>query len=159
MTRATPDTLRAGQPFERFKAWESAHDLALRIYRVTATWPFAERYGLTAQARRAAFSAAARICEGSARRGAKEFRRFLELSIASLSELAYVIRLAGDLAYLTPEDRTELAILRDHTHRLVQGLHRALARAGPGRTLRPTSPPASQRESRSASGARPHDER
>ena len=48
-------------PYERFEAWKAAHQLALDVYKVTDTWPTNERYGLTAQIRRAAISAPTNI--------------------------------------------------------------------------------------------------
>jgi hypothetical protein len=58
-------------PYERFDAWKLAHQLALQVYKVTDGWPANERYGLTAQIRRAALSAPANIAEGSAKRGSR----------------------------------------------------------------------------------------
>ena len=65
-------------PYERFQAWQIAHQLALEIYRTTDHWPPQERYELTRQLRRAALSAPANIAEGAAKRGTREFRRFLD---------------------------------------------------------------------------------
>jgi len=56
-------------PYERFAAWRECHALALEVYRATRVFPKDELYGLTSQARRAAFSAAANIVEGSPPRG------------------------------------------------------------------------------------------
>ena len=75
-------------PYRRFVAWQRCHELALAIYRATEHFPSAERFGLAAQARRAAFSAAANIVEGSAKRGSAEFARYLDMSIGSLNEHA-----------------------------------------------------------------------
>ncbi|HEX9164553.1 MAG TPA: four helix bundle protein [Gemmatimonadales bacterium] len=124
-THVRPD----GKPHERLHAWVSCHELALFTYRLTQSWPSDERYGLVTQARRAAFSAPANICEGAARCGPKEFRRFLDVSIGSLAELSYILRLAGDLGYLTKEQLTEVEILRDHATRLTWGLYEAIGRA------------------------------
>jgi four helix bundle protein len=44
--------------------WQQAMDLAVAIYELTRNWPQDERYGLTAQARRAASSVPANIAEG-----------------------------------------------------------------------------------------------
>ncbi len=55
--------------YERFKAWEVCHQLSLAVYQATRSWPREELFGLTAQARRAAHSAAANIAEGSAKKG------------------------------------------------------------------------------------------
>jgi four helix bundle protein len=87
-------------PYERFEAFHLCHRLAMAVYRETVTFPKSELYGLTAQARRAAFSAAANIVEGSARRGKAEFRRFLDISLASLAELGYAIQFAHELGLL-----------------------------------------------------------
>src|SRR5437660_6625634 len=89
-------------PYERLKAWQECHKLVLETYRVTKGFPREELYGLTSQARRAAFSAAVNIVEGSSKRGAAEFRRFLDISIGSLGELGYIIRFAADLQLLPP---------------------------------------------------------
>ena len=93
---------------------------------MTAEWPGHELYGLTSQARRAAYSAAANIAEGSAKRGSREFRRFLDISIGSLSELTYILLLARDLGYLPQEVWGEIEAIRDHAGRLTWGLHRSL---------------------------------
>src|SRR6058998_1756813 len=87
-------------PYERFAAWRECHALALEVYRATRAFPKTEQYGLTSQARRAAFSAAANIVEGSARRGPREFQRFLNIALGSLSELSYIFRLAKELELL-----------------------------------------------------------
>lgn len=54
-------------PYERFDAWQACHKLTLTTYALTSEFPRHELYGLTSQMRRAAFSAAANIAEGSAR--------------------------------------------------------------------------------------------
>ncbi len=113
-------------PYERFEAWQLAHQLVLATYRVTGRFPDEERYGLRSQARRAAFSVAANIAEGSAKRGNREFRRFVDISLGSLSELAYILRLARDLDYLTQEVWSEIDALRDRTGQVVWGLYRSI---------------------------------
>lgn len=115
--------------YERFQAWTACHQLVMEVFRTTRTWPKAEQYGLISQAKRAAVSAAANICEGSARRGAREFRRFLDLSLGSLSELSYLLRLAADLGYINKADHTNIEIHRDHANRLTWGLYGAVSRS------------------------------
>jgi four helix bundle protein len=88
-------------PYERFEAWKVSHELALAVYAATRGWPRSELYGLTSQLRRAALSAPTNIAEGSAKRGPAEFRRFLDYSLGSLSELAYLLRFARDGQFLT----------------------------------------------------------
>ena len=74
--------------YERLLAWQECHKLTLGVYEATQGFPKHELYGLTSQARRAALSAAVNIVEGSAKKGPAEFRRFLDISLGSLSELS-----------------------------------------------------------------------
>src|SRR6184192_3685479 len=90
-------------PYERFTAWRACHELALAIYRGTRSFPKEELFGLTSQMRRAAFSAAANIAEGSAKRGSAEFRRFLDIALGSLTELGYTLRISRELGILAEE--------------------------------------------------------
>jgi len=114
------------QPYERFEAWKSCHRLTLETYRATGRWPKHEAFGLVSQARRAAASAATNIAEGSAKRGPREFRRYLDIALGSLAELSYLFRLAADLGYLTPAEYETLEALRNNAGRLTWGLYRSL---------------------------------
>jgi four helix bundle protein len=119
-----------GKRHEGLKSWSACHAMALAVYRVTQKWPGHEAYGLTSQARKAAYSASANIAEGAAKRGSAEFRRFLNISLGSLAELSYILLLARDLDYLKSEQWGELEALRDHAGRLTWGLYRALGEKG-----------------------------
>ena len=114
-------------PYERLTAWKIAYELVLETYKVTATFPITERYGVTTQARRAAFSVAANIAEGSAKRGSREFRRFLDISLGSLAELAFIFRLSRDLGYLSPGHWERVDELRRRAGFLTWRLYRAVA--------------------------------
>jgi four helix bundle protein len=113
-------------PFERFHAWRACHRLAVAVYRATAFFPREERYGLSAQARSAAFSAAANLAEGSAKRGKREFRRYLDISLGSLSELAYCLQLAKDTEMVGPETWAALDAMREEAGKLTWLLYRSL---------------------------------
>jgi len=89
-------------PYKRLLAWQECHKLVLDVYRATQSFPKHELYGLTSQVRRAAFSAAANIVEGASRKGRREFRRFLDISVASLSEVEYALEVANALDYVEP---------------------------------------------------------
>ena len=119
-------------PYENLTAWQLCHALFLDVYRVTATFPKSELYGLTSQMRRAAFSAAANIAEGSAKRGPREFRRYLDLTLGSLAELSYAIRAVGDLKLLSTEEATRLSAAHQKAGRVTWGLHRRVSRGRDG---------------------------
>jgi len=81
--------------YEQLKAWQVSQELALAVYAATDAWPKAELFGLTSQARRAVHSVAANIAEGYAKRGGRELRRYLDISLGSLAELEGAGRPAG----------------------------------------------------------------
>src|SRR3954447_3257394 len=113
-------------PYERFDAWKAAHHLALEVYCVTESWPVNEKYGLTAQIRRAAISAPTNIAEGSAKRGAREFRRYLHIALGSLSEVYYLLRFTRDRAILTEADFRTLDELRNQAGRFTWRFYSSL---------------------------------
>ncbi len=117
-------------PYERLKAWQECHKLVLETYRVTKVFPREELYGLTSQARRAAFSAAVNIVEGSAKRGVGEYRRFLDISIGSLAELGYAFRVAVELEMLSKRDWLTLEDLRRRAGFLTWRLYKSLDNRG-----------------------------
>ena len=87
-------------PYEKLVAWRECHQLALALYGATKSFPADEGYGLTSQIRRAAFSAAANIVEGSSRRTAREVRRFLDIALGSLTEVGYALRFPHEVDLL-----------------------------------------------------------
>src|ERR1051326_643195 len=118
-------------PYQRWKAWEVSHELVLAIYRETRGWPDEERYGLVSQARRAAVSVVTNLAEGSARRGGRELKRFLDFRLGSLAELSCLLQIARDLGHLPEERWTALNSLRDYAGKLVYGLARSVADPAP----------------------------
>ena len=116
-------------PYEKFDAWKVSHQLALEVYRTTANWPKSERYELTSQTRRAALSAPTNIAEGSAKRGTREFRRYLDISLGSLSELSYLLRFGRDLGFLEEDTYYELDRLRGRAGTLTWRLYACMARS------------------------------
>lgn len=77
-------------------------ELASLTYRVTSNFPASERFGLTAQMRRAAVSIPSNIAEGAARQGRREYLRFLGIARGSIAELGTQCKLAARLGFLEP---------------------------------------------------------
>jgi four helix bundle protein len=114
-------------PYEKFEAWKVAHDLALEVYRVSEQWPACERYQLTSQVRRAALSVPTNIAEGAAKRGPREFRRYLDIARGSLSELSYLLRFSKDRGILDVETFLALDELRNRAGKVAWGLYASLS--------------------------------
>jgi four helix bundle protein len=113
--------------YEKFIAWKAAHQLALEIYAVSDRWPISERYQLTAQVRRAALSIPTNIAEGAAKRGKREFRRYLDIANGSLAELTYLLHFTRDRELITKEAFETLYALKEHASRLTWKLYLSLA--------------------------------
>ena len=94
--------------FRDLRVWLKAHELTLKVYTETASFPKEELYGLTSQIRRCSASIAANIAEGCGRRGNGEFHRFLQIAAGSASELDYHLLLANDLKFLKQTQYQEL---------------------------------------------------
>ena len=112
--------------YRRIIAWQRAHRLTLYIYRASKEFPKDEIYGLTAQLRRAAYSVAANIVEGSGRDSHKDYLRFLNIAYASLKETEYFLLLARDLGYLDEVRHEELTKQVNGTFAPLAGLIRSV---------------------------------
>lgn len=95
--------------FKGLKVWQKSHDLALAVYKATASFPKEEIYGLTSQIRRSCVSICANIAEGCGRNGEAELARFFQIGMGSASELEYHLLLVRDLGLLKTSDYEQLA--------------------------------------------------
>jgi four helix bundle protein len=84
--------------------WQRSMDLVETIYRLTATFPSAEQWGLVSQMRRAAVSVPSNIAQGYGRQATGEYRHHLSIGRGSLLELETQVLLSKRLDYLQPSD-------------------------------------------------------
>ena len=83
------------QDFKRLRVWRESVELGVEIYSLTADFPAPERFGLQSQMRRTVASISSNIAEGCGRNGALDMARFLQIAIASTSELESQLILAS----------------------------------------------------------------
>ena len=100
-----------------------ADTLALAVYRTSRRFPSEERYGLQAQLRRAAVSAATNIVEGAAREPIREYAHFLRIAFASAAEVAYLLTLVHRLDLASPPD---IPALEEGYNELIRRLKRQI---------------------------------
>ena len=81
--------------------WKEPMDLVVDIYEITNKFPDYEKFGLSSQMQKCAVSIPSNIAEGAARSGAKEFIRYLYISLGSLSELETQLIIAHKLNYVS----------------------------------------------------------
>jgi four helix bundle protein len=91
--------------FTRLKVWQNAHSFALLAYRLTSTFPPAERFGLTGQVRRAAVSIGANIAEACGRFHKGDQARFILIAKGSTKEVRSHLMIARDLGFMPADEQ------------------------------------------------------
>ena len=81
------------------KTFLDLHAFVLGVYRLTATFPADERFGVVSQFRRAAVAIPANIAEGFRKYTAADKTSFFNCAEGSLEECRYYCILAQDLGY------------------------------------------------------------
>jgi four helix bundle protein len=112
--------------FRKLEVWQKTQKLVSSVYKLTGTLPATERYGLSSQMRRAAVSVSANLAEGCGRMGDIELRRFVRISLGSLSELECELLLANDLQFLESQMAGDIVAEIHSIRGMLQNLHRAL---------------------------------
>src|SRR4051812_13833823 len=105
------------QNYNRLKVSQRVRELIKATYMFTRTLPPDERFGLTAQMRRAALSIGLNIAEGCSRRTTRELLRFLEIAAGSASELEFATVVCADLEFGGTDQRQEFHDLVKLTQR------------------------------------------
>ena len=111
---------------KQLRAFGLADDVALFAYKLTEGFPKEERYGLTAQIRRAAVSVPSNIVEGCARDSQADYLRFLYMAFGSLRELRYQIDLSSRLDFLSGENLKQIEPKLIEAEKVLNGLIKAL---------------------------------
>lgn len=125
-------------------AWQKAMDLVTEVYRLTASFPGIERFGLVAQPRRAAVSVPSNIAEGYGRGTTADYLRFLRAARGSLYEIDTQMLLSVRLGLLAQTDydrtlerinecgRILAALIRSLEDRIASSPNPGLRSPGPG---------------------------
>jgi four helix bundle protein len=111
------------KPHKKLDVWRLSMELSRTVYRLTATFPTDERFGLVSQMRRSAVSIPSNIAEGAARDSDNEFRNFLSIARSSLSELDTQLDLSCDLGFIPEQSRSEADRLLSRVDRMLYALH------------------------------------
>jgi len=115
---------RKAKRFEDLEVWRKAHELVLKIYEITSSYPPEEKFGLVSQMRRAAVSIPANIAEGFKKRGLRDKANFYNIAQGSLEELRYYMILSKDLKYYKDVDEINGSI--EITGKMLHGLIKSL---------------------------------
>jgi four helix bundle protein len=108
--------------FKELKAWQQSRAFIKDVYELTAPFPQEEKFGLTAQLRRAVVSIASNIAEGSGRNSDKDFAQFLNISLGSAYEVESLLYVACDLGFLNENEIKKRLISLSEIQRMIFGL-------------------------------------
>jgi four helix bundle protein len=112
--------------FRKLRVWQVAQELAIDVHRVTSRMRGVRSSALRDQLMRAAMSVPTNIVEGSAHASPREFARFLQYALASVSELEGHVQLARDLELMTEHDFTGLLTRIVDARKMLHGLLKRL---------------------------------
>jgi len=112
--------------YKELAVWQKAVSLAIATYKATSGFPDEEKFGLTAQTRRAVTSVPANIAEGWGRGTTKEYIQFLLVARGSLMELETHAIIARQLHYLSEEQFRDLQTQGQEVGRMLNGLVQSL---------------------------------
>lgn len=110
------------RPHKKLELWNYVMEFVTDIYKITEKFPFEERYGLTAQLRRAVVSIASNIAEGSARKSISEKIQFYSVAKGSLSEIDAQLEIPLRLNFLDKQSYQKMTQELGKISRMLQGL-------------------------------------
>jgi four helix bundle protein len=114
--------------FEDLTVWQEAHKLTLEVYKMTARFPGAEKYGIVSQLRRCSSAVPANIAEGFGRATTRELRRCLQIARGEIEETRYFVLLSRDLGYISPQEWEKMRQNCESVARLINALGSSLKR-------------------------------
>jgi len=97
--------------FEKLSVWQDIRELNKKIYKLTATYPDNEKFGLVSQMRRASISIGSNLAEGSTRTGSKDQAHFYQIAYSSSIELLSQLIVSHDLEFISSEDYNQIRVL------------------------------------------------
>jgi four helix bundle protein len=116
------------QNYTDLVVWQKAMDLAVECYKASRPFPSDERFGLTAQVRRAAASVPANVAEGHGRAHRGDYAHHLSIARGSVKEVEVHLLLAERLGYVKAPEVKEARELCESVSRMLTRLQRALRR-------------------------------
>ena len=114
---------------QTLRAWQHAQRLVVECARVAKRFPAYEQEALADQLRRAGYGVSLNIAEGHARRGSREYRRFLDTAKGSLAEVEAALDAAHQLEYVDEEQHRALMTIAEETGKTLFGLLRKISAA------------------------------
>ena len=88
-------------PFEKLEVWQLSKLMVVKVYKLTASFPDSEKFGIVSQIRRSAISVSSNLAEGTGRNSAKDQAYFYSISYSSLMELLNQLLISKELHWIS----------------------------------------------------------
>jgi four helix bundle protein len=116
----------ATNSFRDLEVWREAMLLVEDVYRLSRKFPADERFGLTAQVRRAAVSVPSNIGEGGRRKRRKAHLNHLDIALGSQAEVDVQLEIARRLSFISDVEHSTVSSRVDRVGRMLNGLIESL---------------------------------
>jgi four helix bundle protein len=98
--------------YKKIDVWKKSHLLTKQVYKtILPLMPVEERFALTNQLRRSAYSIPLNIVEGCGKNTDKDFAHYLDNALGSTLEAEYTCYLIFDLEYITQDQYDSINLL------------------------------------------------
>jgi len=112
--------------YRELDVWKQSLGLVSEVYRVTTKLPASERFGLTAQMRRAAVSVSCNVAEGYGRATRGEYLNHLSMARGSVNEVEALCEVCKTLELLGDNDLVAVRRKVTHVRQILGRLREAL---------------------------------
>lgn len=113
--------------FEDIKAWQSAKELAIDIYKLACKTSYGIDISFKDQIQRACVSIMSNIAEGFEKSTNKNFIKFLYIAKGSAAEVRSLLHLASEIGYITSSEFSCLINKIIEISKMLSGLIKYLA--------------------------------
>jgi four helix bundle protein len=111
--------------FQKLHVWQSAKEIAVKIYQLTRSKEFSHDFGLKDQIQRSGVSIASNIAEGDELGSDKQSVRYFYIAKGSTAELMTQLIIAFEIGYIDQELKTALVDECDKISSMLTKLIRA----------------------------------
>jgi four helix bundle protein len=112
--------------FKALMIWQKGYQIAINCFKLTATFPGQEKYGLVSQLNRACISIPSNIAEGSSRRTNKNYNHFIQIALGSCFEAETQLLIAQELKIGNAEFINEILLLITEEEKMLTAFSKTL---------------------------------
>ena len=112
--------------FRKLDVWRTSHALVLNVHKAVKNIRGSDYLALRSQMLRAAMSIPTNLVEGVGQKSAREFARFIRISLNSSNELEYHLQLARDFEVMEQEEFSALLNQTIRARKMLHGLLRSV---------------------------------